>query len=154
MELDKVAEENEGVKREERLIQMRKEALRIMKFLEAFHPLLIGSVWRGTIRSGSDIDIAVYSDSPEKVTAIIKGNGIKISKTALTTVNKHGATMESFHVYVETSAKWSFEIVIRSLEEKGKKRKCEVFGDELKGLNISELEKCLENNPSQRFIPD
>ncbi len=154
LELDKIAQENEGAKRSERLIQMRKEALKIMKLLEAFHPLLIGSVWRGTIRNGSDIDIAVYSDSSDNVAKLLKEKGVKISKTNLTTVNKHGVTLESFHIYAETSAKYSIEIVVRSLEEKGKKRKCEVFGDQLRGLSISELEKCLEKNPLQRFIPD
>src|SRR5208283_2246218 len=64
LELDKIAEENEGAKRKERLIQMRNEALKIMKLLDAYCPVLIGSVWRGTIRQESDIDIAVYTDEP------------------------------------------------------------------------------------------
>jgi hypothetical protein len=61
--------------------------------------------------------------------------------------------MESFHIYAETAAKHGLEIVVRSREEAGKKRKCETFGDELKGLNIRELEKVLEFNPPQKFIP-
>jgi predicted nucleotidyltransferase len=65
LELDKIAEENEGSKRKERLIEMRKEALKIMKLLDRYCPVLIGSVWRGTIKHGSDIDIAVYTDDPE-----------------------------------------------------------------------------------------
>ncbi|MEM2254872.1 MAG: tRNA adenylyltransferase, partial [Candidatus Bathyarchaeia archaeon] len=48
MELDKIAEENEGKKRQERLVQMRKEALKLMKILEKYSPVLVGSVWRGT----------------------------------------------------------------------------------------------------------
>ena len=67
LELDKIAEENEGAKRRERLIQMRKEALEIMHLLGGFCPVLIGSVWRGTIKQGSDIDIAVYTDDPEEI---------------------------------------------------------------------------------------
>jgi hypothetical protein len=62
-------------------------------------------------------------------------------KTSWTTVNKHGATLESFHIYGETSAKHGLEIVARSKEEAGRKRKCEIFGDEMKGLNIKELKK-------------
>ena len=73
LELDKIAEENEGSKRKERLIEMRKEALGIMKQLERFCPVLIGSVWRGTIRQGSDIDIAVYADEPEEVLTCSEG---------------------------------------------------------------------------------
>ena len=153
LELDKIAEENEGTKRRERLVQMRKEALEIMRLLGGFCPVLIGSVWRGTIKQGSDIDIAVYSDDPEEILKILKAGGIKFQKTAWTTVNKHGATKESFHIYAETVSKHGLEIVARSREEAGKKRKCETFGDELKGLNIKELEKVLETNPTQQFIP-
>jgi predicted nucleotidyltransferase len=153
LELDKIAEENEGAKRKERLVQMRKEALGVMRLLGGFCPVLIGSVWRGTIKQGSDIDIAVYADEPEEIACLLKAGGVRVLKSAWTTVNKRGATMESFHIYAETAAKHGLEIVVRSREEAGKKRKCETFGDELKGLNIRELEKVLESNPTQKFIP-
>ena len=104
LELDKIAEENEGAKRKERLIQMRKEALEVMRLLSGFCPVLIGSVWRGTIKQGSDIDIAVYADDPEGIIKILKAGGVKVSKTAWTTVNKRGATLESFHIYAETAS--------------------------------------------------
>jgi len=153
LELDKIAEENEGLNRRERLIEMRKEALEIMKLLDAYCPVLIGSVWRGAIMQGSDIDIAVYADEPEEVVNILKAQGVKISKTTWTTVNKHGRTSASFHVYAETTTKHGLEIVVRSSEEAGEKRKCEIFGDEIKGLKVQELEKLLKDNPTQKFIP-
>jgi len=153
LELDKIAEENEGAKRKERLIQMRNEALKIMKLLDAYCPVLIGSVWRGTIRQGSDIDIAVYTDEPEEIIKILKAKDVEVLKTARTTVNKRGVTSQSLHVYAETSFGHGLEIVIRSREEAGKKRKCETFGDELKGLKIKELEIILDTNPTQQFIP-
>jgi len=153
LELDKIIEENEGAKRQEILIQMRKEAMEVMRLLARFYPILIGSVWRGTIRQGSDIDIAVYTDQPEEIFGVLKAGGLKVLKTAWITVNKQGTTLESFHVYAETATKHGLEIVARSREELGKKRQCETFGDELKGLHIKELEKVLENSPTQRFIP-
>ena len=153
LELDKIAEALEGPARKERLIQMRKEALKIMKPLKTYGPLLIGSVWRGTIRQGSDIDIALYHDAPDEIPSLLKKNGIKISKTEWTTATKKGKPEASFHIYAETSGKQIAEIVVRSSEEAGRKRKCEIFGDELKGLNIQELERLLEENPAQKFIP-
>ena len=153
LELDKIAEENEGPNRKERLIEMRKEALKIMKLLDNYCPVLIGSVWRGTIRKGSDIDIAVYGDDPEVIAKVLKAANVKVLKTVWTTVNKHGTTLESFHIYTETSNKYGLEIVARSREEAGKKRKCEIFGDEMKGLNIKELKKVLDDNPTKQFIP-
>jgi len=153
LELNKIAEENEGLKRKERLVEMRKEALEIMKLLNSYSPVLIGSVWRGTIKHGSDIDISVYVDDPELVVSVLKAEGVRVLKTSWTTVNKHGATLESFHIYGETSTNNGLEIVARSKEEAGKKRKCEIFGDELKGLNINELKKVLDNNQTQQFTP-
>jgi len=153
IELDKIAEANEGAARKERLIQMRKEALKIMTILKAYGPLLIGSVWRGTIRQGSDIDIALYHDAPDEILNLLKKNGMKISKTEWTTTTKKGKPEASFHIYAETSGKQIAEIVVRSSEEAGRKRKCEIFGDELKGLNIQELERLLKENPAQKFIP-
>ena len=153
LELDKIAEALEGPARKERLIQMRKEALKIMKPLKTYGPLLIGSVWRGTIRQGSDIDIALYHDVPDEIPSLLKKNGIKISKTEWTTVTKRGKPEASFHIYMETSSKQRAELVIRSSDEAGRKRKCEIFGDELKGLNIQELERLLKENSAQKFIP-
>jgi len=153
LELDRIAEENEGENRKERLIQMRKEALQVMKLLDAYCPLLIGSVWRGTIRQRSDIDIAVYADEPQEIVDILRAQGIKTLKTAWTSVNKHGRTLASLHVWAETSANYGLEIVVRGSEEEGEKRKCEIFGDEIKGLKTKDLERLLKDNPTQRFIP-
>ncbi len=153
LELDKVAEENEGPKRTERLIEMRKQALKIMKLLEAYLPVLIGSVWRGTIRHESDIDIAVYADEPKEILDILKVQRISISRTGWTTVNKEGKTLASFHIYCETPGKGGLEVVVRSRDESGKRRKCQIFGDEIKGLNVRQLEKVLEDNPAQKFLP-
>src|SRR4030067_1370149 len=49
LELDKIADENEGAARKQRLFQMRQEAHEIMTAIKACKPVLIGSVWRGTI---------------------------------------------------------------------------------------------------------
>ena len=153
LELDKIAQENEGAARKERLIQMRKEALRIMKMLKAYGPILIGSVWRGTIRPGSDIDIALYYDVPYEVVDILKKNGFKTSKTEWTTATKRGKPEASFHIYFVTSAKQTVELVVRSSEEAGRRRKCEIFGDELKGLKIQDLQRLLKENPVRKFVP-
>ena len=153
LELDRIAEENEGPARKERLIQMRTEALKTMKILEAYSPLLIGSVWRGAIRQGSDIDIALYHDSPGEIVNLLKANGFEVSKAEWITVTKRGKTESSFHIYTETLGKQRIEIVFRSSEEASRKRKCQIFGDEIKGLNIQELEKLLKKNPTQQFIP-
>jgi predicted nucleotidyltransferase len=153
LELDRIAEENEGAARKERLSQMRLEGLKIMKILEAYKPLLIGSVWRGTIRRGSDIDIAVYNDAPSEIVNLLNAKGFEASKTEWTTVTKKGKIESAFHIYIEAAGSQRVEIVVRDREEANRKRKCEVFGDEIRGLNLHELEKLLKENPAQKFIP-
>jgi len=152
LELDRIAEEKEGSARKERLVLMRQEALRVMKVLEAFCPLLIGSVWRGNIRFGSDIDLAVYADAPEQVVQTLKEHDVKVSRAGWARVNKQGKTLSSYHIYAETP-KFTLEIVVRSHEEAGIKRKCEIFGDEIKGLKTSELERLLVEHPTRQFLP-
>ena len=154
LELDKIAEENEGSKRKEHLIEMRKEALAVMRLVCSYYPVLIGSVWRGNTRMGSDIDIETYADEPQRVLDALKTQHVKISRTSWTTVNKHGTTLASYHIFAETPEKNPLEIVVRVCEERGKKRKCEIFGDEIKGLKLQELDKLLQDNPSKKFIPE
>jgi len=153
LELDKIAEENEGPARKERLIQMRKEALRLMQFLKAYRPLLIGSVWRGTIYYGSDVDIVVYHDEPEDILKILKQNNLKIMQAEWVAVTKKGKRKGSFHVHAELPTKEKAEIKIVQSLEAFMKEKCEIYGDEITGLSVQKLEKLLKENPAQRFVP-
>jgi predicted nucleotidyltransferase len=153
MELDRIAEENEGPARIQRLIQMRKEALKTMNVLKAYNPILIGSVWRGTIHHESDIDIRVYHDEPNDVLRTLEKDGHKMERTELITVTEKGQKKTSFHAYLESSTQERIEIIVRSLEELNFKEKCEIYGDEIAGLNLKQLERVLEENPAKRFLP-
>ena len=152
LELDQINEEIDGVNKKEHLIQMRIEALNIMNVLKDYSPILIGSVWRGIIRKGSDIDIAVYHDFPTEIPNILDSNGLDVSKTQWVTVTKRGKTETSFHIYL-TLGTHMVEITVRSSEEVHMKRKCEVFGDEIKGLKPQELSRVLADNPARKFLP-
>ena len=153
VEFDKIADEHEGHARKERLIQMRNEALKIMRILKAYNPKLIGSVWRGTIHRGSDIDIVLYQDSPYEIVDFLEQNNFKILQTGWVKITKRGKISSSFHVYLELSTNENVEIVIRSSEESNRKEKCEIYGDEITGLNVQRLERLLKENPTQQFIP-
>jgi predicted nucleotidyltransferase len=153
LELDKIAENTEGSTRTERLVQMRTEALRIMKILEKYCPVLIGSVWRGTIRRGSDIDIEVFHDEPEEIIPHLRLESLEITKTERITTAENNKIETSFHIHVLSSGKYSVEIVVRNSEQKGRKRKCDTFGDKIRGLKITELEKILQVNPIIKFLP-
>lgn len=152
LELDKVAQETEGPARTARLTQMRIEALKIMKMLNTHSPLLIGSVWRGTIRRGSDIDVEVYHDIPEEIVELLKKGDLKVLGIEKMTVTENGKTESSFHAHA-TSGNYEVEVVVRSPEEAGRKRVCDTFGDQIKGLNLHELAKLLKTDPTKNYIP-
>jgi len=153
LELDRTAEENEGPARTERLIQMRKEALRLMRILKPFDPVLVGSVWRGTIHHESDIDIAIHRDNPEAVLKLLKQDGVKVTQTESVTVTKKGKRKGSFHIYAELSAHEKTEIKVCDPNEAEVREKCEIYGDEITGLSTQELGKLLSENPAKRFLP-
>jgi predicted nucleotidyltransferase len=67
VELDRYSAMMEGSERDRRLVDMRVTALKVMKLIEAYDPKLTGSVWRGTARKGSDIDIIVYNNNPNEI---------------------------------------------------------------------------------------
>lgn len=153
LELDKIAEEKEGLARQERLIRMRTEALKLMRILERYSPKLVGSVWRGTIHHESDIDVTVYHSEPNDIVEILKRNGFHILQIEWVAVTKKGQKKASFHVHLEFPAKEKIEIIVRSPEEAQLKERCEIYGDEIAGLRVRELEKLLKENPLQRFVP-
>lgn len=152
-ELDRLADEMEGPKRRERLVKMRREALKFMQAIENFQPLLVGSVWRGTIHRKSDIDILVFHHNPVEVMDQLRSKGFKILRTEWRTANKRGEKKRSFHIYILTSSGNEVEVVVKAPQEAEQLEKCEIFGDEITGLNTSQLAKILEENPLQRFVP-
>jgi len=152
-ELDSLADEIEGSARQERLLQMRREALKIMKILEGFHPKLIGSVWRGTAHKDSDIDIVVFSSQPTTVLQKLEHEGFEATKTEWQSAPKLDKKEKSFHIYLKLPSDNEAEVVVRSLERMNQKVKCEIYGDTVTGLNTIQLERLLKENPLQKFTP-
>lgn len=153
LELDNLSEEREGKGRKIRLIKMRKNALIIMKVLKKFSPILIGSVWRGTINQNSDIDIRIYYNEPKEILDLLEKNGFLISKTKRINITKRGSPKSAFNINFLNSDKQTIEITIRNVDQQFDINKCEIFGDRIIGLRIRDLEKILKNNPNKKFIP-
>lgn len=152
VELDYLADEVEGVGRETLLVDLREDALRIMKCLKAFHPRLIGSVWRGTARKDSDIDIEVFSQDPEPIVKAIEKEH-QIFRMEHASKTEEGKTDRFLHVYFKLPSEYEAEVILKGLERTHERRKCEVYGDFIVGLSLPQLEKILKENPHQRFVP-
>jgi len=153
VELDRIAGEREGETRLERLIQMRRKAIRIMEVLEDFSPILVGSVWRGTANRNSDIDIVVYAQNPQNIVSALQKNNYIITKNEVQTITEKGEKRQSFHIYVNLPSNNQAEIVVRNLEDIDRRVKCETYGDAVTGLTIQQLRQVLRENPQQKFLP-
>ena len=150
-ELERITEEREGSGRLDRLREMRRIALELMTELREYDPVLIGSVWRGTPRMGSDIDIVLYHDNPEEVTGKIS-HEINGTEKKVFTVN--GLPRTSTHIEL-TIQGYPIEIVVRSPRDREYyvDERCDTYGDLKRGLKLQELERLMRTDPLRRFIP-
>lgn len=146
IELDRLADEAEGGVRQRRLTEMRGKALALMKDLKGFSPRLIGSVWRGTARMGSDIDVVVLARSPSDLEAPLADYEIRERGE----VNFKGG-VHAYHLKIDLGGDEA-EVVVRDPAEYEEER-CDIYGDVKRGLTISELERLLRTDPIRKFVP-
>jgi predicted nucleotidyltransferase len=152
-ELDRIAEEREGASRKELLLRMRREAREIMEALEEFNPRLVGSVWRGTARQNSDIDILTFSQDHLQVLKQLQKHNFEADNSEWRSVTKEGRKEASFHIHLLLSSGDEVEVVVRSPDCLGQPERCETYGDLKTGLNLNQLTKILKENPLQKFVP-
>jgi predicted nucleotidyltransferase len=152
-ELDRIAEEREGTSRKELLLRMRREAHKIMEALEEFNPRLVGSVWRGTARQNSDIDILTFSQDYLQVLKQLQKHNFEAESSEWRSVTKEGRKEASFHIHVLLPSGDEVEVVVRSPNYLGKTERCETYGDARTGLNLDQLIRLLKENPLQKFVP-
>ena len=152
-ELNRIAEERQGAQRRELILRMRMEAQDIMEAVKEFSPHLVGSVWRGTARRNSDIDILTFSQEPTQVLSQLQEHKYKIGSSEWHSLTKEGKKESSFHVHVLLASGDGVEVVVRSLECQRQPERCETYGDVKTGLSLKQLTKILEQNPLQKFVP-
>jgi predicted nucleotidyltransferase len=152
-ELDRIAEEREGAQRKQMLLQMRKEAKKVMTALKEYSPRLVGSVWRGTAHRNSDIDILTFSQDPPQIISQLQKHNFELESSEWRSVTKNGTKESSFHIDVILASGNGAEIVVRNPDCLGRTEKCETYGDVKTGLSLSHLTRVLKENPLQKFVP-
>ncbi len=150
VELDKLAALMEGSERNNRLLAMRETALKVMKTIESYGPKLIGSVWRGTARRGSDIDIMVYHSDPSFIAREVSDVS-DVKDMDDETYYIEGIPHQTTHLIMNV-CDFDLEIVVKPPEEQIKER-CEIYGDLKVGVGVNELEKLMKSDPLRRFVP-
>lgn len=130
----------EGERRSENLRDMRVEALRMMRLLARFRPRLIGSTLTGHVRQGSDIDLHVFSDSLEAVTAALEGEGIAY-EVERKRVRKLGEERNYTHIHIED--RFPFELTLYAADKAHYVFKSSITGKAIERAGIAELERLL-----------
>lgn len=130
----------EGESRDRHLMDMRIEALRMMRILNRYRPHLIGSVFTGHIRKGSDIDIHLFADSVESVTGELDYHGFNYD-TEYKRVIKNGERQVFKHVHV--SDRYPIELTIYSTSKASYVFKSSITGKPIEKATSKQLEQFL-----------
>jgi predicted nucleotidyltransferase len=146
VELDRLADEVEGIERHQRIVGMRMTALEVMRKLQAFSPRLIGSVWRGTARRGSDVDIVAFAQNPGELESPLKE--YKIKERGEVTF-KRG--VHAYHLKLQVGID-EVEVIVKTPSDFTKDR-CDIYGDVKCGITQRELERLLKADPLRKFVP-
>jgi hypothetical protein len=155
-QIQSMARMHEGDKRLDKLRDMRVEALRLMRLLARFRPRLIGSVWTGHVRQGSDIDIHIFSDSLAIVTDTLdelgvhyevehkrivkKGGGLPDSRSR-GALGKHGEERVFTHIHVDD--RYPYELTLYPEDKAHYVFKSSITGKAIERASIAELESLL-----------
>ncbi|WP_455277653.1 nucleotidyltransferase domain-containing protein [[Eubacterium] cellulosolvens] len=153
IELDKIAEELEGPSRNKLIIEMRKKSLELMNILKEYNPKLIGSVWRGTVKKNSDLDIIVYANNSNYVLKALESRSYKIIDKRRVKVNFDQTIRSFLNIKVGLNNGKEAEITVREIEDQDLSEKCDIYGDTKKGLSREQLIKVLKKDPLKKFIP-
>ncbi len=140
-EIQHFARVHEGPLRFDGLREMRLEALRLMRQLARFRPRLIGSVLTGHVRQGSDIDLHVFANRLESVTAELDYQGLRYD-TQRKQITKQGQTQVYRHVHVLD--RFDFELTVYPENMAHHVYKSSITGKPMERASIAELEAFLQ----------
>jgi len=130
----------EGDTRAENLQEMRFTALHLMRLLQRFHPRLIGSVLTGHVRQGSDIDLHLFSDNVESVTAELDYHGYQYDLEYKRVVK---AGQRNLYKHVHVQDRYPLELTVYPTSKKNFGFKSSITGKLIERANIAELEEFL-----------
>lgn len=130
----------EGEQRFDRLREMRIHALQTMRLLERFRPRLIGSVFTGHVRQGSDIDIHLFTDSIEAVRGVLEAEGMVFDVERKKVVKNNE---ERIFTHVHVQDKFPLELTIYAADKAHYHFKSSITGKAIERASIAELEAFL-----------
>ena len=135
------AELMEGPARRDVLRDMRLEALSWMHRLVRFKPHLIGSVLTGHVRKGSDIDLHVFSNSLEAVTAVLDEERVDYTVERKRVVKHH---VERVYRHVHVAGKHPIELTTYRADEVNYPFRSSITGQRIERADVAEVISLIE----------
>lgn len=139
-QIQAMARMHEGEKRLDHLRDMRLEALRLMRKLARFRPRLIGSVWTGHVRHGSDIDIHIFSDSLAIVTDTLDELALPYDVERKRIVK---FAEERIFTHIHIDDRYPYELTLYPEDKAHYVFKSSITGKAIERASIAELEEYL-----------
>lgn len=134
------ARTHEGEQRTANLRDMRLQALWLMRILCRFRPRLIGSVMTGHTRKGSDIDLHLFSDHVEPITAALEEEGLQFDVERKQIV-KHNESRVFTHIHVFDT--FNFELTVYAEDKAHYVFKSSITGKAIERATTRELEELI-----------
>ena len=145
-----IAQATEGSERTARLNDMRRAALEVMEVLQDFKPKLIGSVWTGHIRRGSDIDINVYASGAEVVLWKLEKANL-FGSAERVQAKQDGQRMEFIHVHLHHPSGHEVEITVYPPEDYRIHPTCSITGGPIARGSVAELRRLLVGRENKEY---
>jgi len=145
-EIQKLAILFEGDERTENLKEMRLAALWLMKHLEKFRPRIIGSVFTGHIRQGSDIDIHVFSNSVQAIASDLDYLNLSYEIESKR-VRKGGEETVYRHIHVQD--RFPFELTVYPENKTSYVFKSSITGKAIERASVAQFEQFLASEYPQ-----
>jgi hypothetical protein len=130
----------EGESRSDNLLAMRLAALAMMRRLAPFRPRLIGSVFTGHVRQGSDIDLHLFADTTEAITHLLDQESLEYT-VERKQVRKHGE--ERIFTHIHLVDEFPFELTVYGADQAHFVFKSSITGKAIERASIAELEQFL-----------
>ena len=123
-----------------RLLDMRLRALWWMQRLLPFHPRLIGSVLKGSIREGSDIDIHVFAANPQAIANCLDDVGVHF-ELERKRIQKDGEARVFTHIHVKDE--FPVELTVYHPSLLGFRFKSSITGKPIERANVQETQRLI-----------
>jgi hypothetical protein len=146
----RIARQLEGAEHGQRLRAMRVQAALLMHDLREFAPRLIGSVLTGHARSGSDIDLHLYTEDAEAVCRALRAQGHD-PLVERVVGSKDGQSMEFTHVRV--AGEFPVEITLYPRQWLTRPLQCGISGGPLPRASLEDVRGLLSAGEPEPVVP-